>query len=463
MQVGSSAKAVVLGGSMAGLMTARVLARHFGRVTIVERDGIVGEGGPRRGVPQGRHTHGLLSAGRAALEALFPGLFAELLAGGAVPGDLLRSGRWFFEGGHLAQRESGLEGVLVSRPALEEAVRNRVLGLPRIELRQATRAESLLFDEPGERVTGVRLSGGVIGADLVVDATGRGSRAPQWLQRAGYPAPEEEKVEVDDAYTTRLFHRSPASLGGDIAVVVPATPEGKVGGVMLAQEGDRWTVTLVTYFGGKPPEDVPGFVDFASRLPCGDIHAVIRSAEPIGEAASYTFPASLRRRYEKLARFPEGFLVVGDGICSFNPMYGQGMSTAALQAAELDALLPVHADDLRRRFFARASRVVDIPWTIAAGGDLRIPEVRGPRTAGASFVNWYLARLHRAAHRDPELARAFLRVTNLVAQPPSVMHPRLALRVLLGGLGEGSFRSVVAGPGAASAPPSPRRAPGTPR
>jgi hypothetical protein len=215
--------------------------------------------------------------------------------------------------------------------------------------------------------------------------------------------------------------------------VIPPTRDGKRGGVMLAQEGLRWTVTLFAYFGNYAPVELEGFIDFAKTLPSQDIYDVIRHAVPIGDAHSARFPASIRHRYEKLNRFPEGFLVFGDAICSFNPVYGQGMSVAALQAAALEQSLAT-GQLSAQHFFSRAAKVVDSPWRIAVGADLRIPETVGPRSKAIDFVNWYLSKLHKAAHRDPAASVAFLRVANLVAPPPSVMHPRIVMRVLKGNL-----------------------------
>lgn len=426
--------AVVVGASMAGLLAARVLAETFAVVTVVDRDELPHDAAPRRGVPQGRHTHGLLGGGGQALELLFPGISEELMSAGAVAGDLVRDARWFFEGACLSRPASGLVGLLMSRPLLEHAVRMRVRALPNVRLWTSRAVTDLDVDLSRTRVVGVHCEGESVAADLVVDATGRASHTPQWLDRLGFPAPVEERVEVALAYTTRRFARDARALGGDISVVIPPTPEGKQGGVMLAQEGRRWTVTLIAHFGPAAPDDLDGFLEFAAGLPSRDIYDVIRHAEPIGEPASARFPASVRRRYEGLRRFPEGYVVIGDGISSFNPIYGQGMSVAALEALELRSALAEGDGQLARRFFARAAKVVDIPWSIAVGNDLRMPEAVGKRTPLVRAVNWYMAKLHRAAQQDPELSIAFHRVANLLASPPSLMHLRVATRVLRHGL-----------------------------
>ena len=425
-----SGDAIVIGGSMAGLLACRVLADYYKRVILIERDTFPALGEQRRGVPQGKHSHGLLASGRQVLEDLFPGISNDLIEAGAVAGDVARDVRWFNEGGCLSRFPSGLQGLLMSRPFLEGMVRRRVLALKNVLAQEDCQVQGLAATDDRGRVTGVQISGGTIAGDLIVDATGRGSHSPQWLESLGYGKPPEEKVEVALNYTTRFFRRQAHHLQGDVAAVIPPTPEGKRGGVMLAQEGDRWTVTLIAHFGGSAPGELAGFIEFARDLPARYIYDVVREAEPIGEPALTRFPASIRHRYEKLERFPAGYLVFGDAMSSFNPIYGQGMSVAALQALELNKTLSEGTQDLAQRFFARAATVVDIPWSIAVGNDLRMPEATGPRTFGVKLINWYMSKLHRAAHQDPVPALAFHRVANLLAPPPSVMAPRVALRVL---------------------------------
>ncbi len=421
---------------MGGLLAARVLAEHFSWVTLVERDRLPEGAENRRGVPQGRHTHGLLAGGRQVMERLFPGLGDDLLQAGALTGDLVGESRWFHEGGCLARTTSGLDGLLLTRPLLESAVRRRVRALANVTVLTDSTVAGLLGTD---RVEGVRLErNGVsehLRADLVVDATGRGSHSADWLPELGYEAPPVEKVEVALGYTTCFFRRETRHLYGDLAAIIPPTPYGKRGGVMVAQEGGRWTVTLISHFGPCAPTDLDGFREFARTLPAPYIHDVIRDAEPVGEPVSARLPFSIRRRYEQLPRFPEGYLVFGDAICSFNPIYGQGMSVAALEAEVLaECLASPERAPLWQRFFRRAARVVDIPWSIAVGNDLRMKETTGRRTVAVRVINAYISRLHRAAHRDAVLAVAFHRVANLLAPPPSLFHPRIVWRVWRGNL-----------------------------
>ena len=267
-------------------------------------------------------------------------------------------------------------------------------------------------------------------ADLVVDATGRGSRAPRWLAELGYQPPVEETLTVDLGYTSRHYRLDAEVFNGDLAIIVGPTLAQPRGGVAQHQEQDRSIVTLFGILGDHPPTDDAGFLAFAETLPLPDVANLIRDAEPLDEPVLFRYPGSTRRRYELLRRFPDGFLVIGDAVCSFNPMYGQGMSVAAVEAIRL-------RDQLARRPFARAffraiRPVVDTPWQIVTGGDLAFPGVVGRRTPMTRFIGGYLARLHAAAEHDGVLSSAFIRVANLLAAPPSLLHPRIALRVLRG-------------------------------
>ena len=439
-QVGD--RAVVLGASMAGLLAARVLADAYRRVTVIDRDELPQVPGHRRGVPHGRHVHALLARGQQVLEELLPGITAELIALGAPAGDLLANGRWYLSGHLLRQAPSGLVGLCASRPALEGQVRARVRALPNVAFLEGRDIVGLAAAPDGRRVTGVRVrrrgAGGAeeepIGADLVVDATGRGSRTPVWLEAFGYARPEEEQVRIGLGYATRTYRLPPDALGGDLAVIYGSTPEFPRGAAFLRLEGDRWMLTVGGILGDHPPTDPEGFLDFTRSLRFPEIYQAVRDAEPLDDPVPFRFPVSVRRRYERLDPFPDGLLVVGDAVCSFNPVYGQGMTVAALEALTLRRHLGRGVRPRPHRFFADLARVVDVPWDIAVGGDLRFPGVQGRRTPKTRLINGYLTRLHAAAADDAGLAEAFLRVAGLIDPPPALLRPGVALRVLRAGL-----------------------------
>jgi len=428
--------AVVLGASVAGLAAAATLAHRFNTVTIVERDPTppVGEG--RRSVPQGRHAHLLLPAGLRALGQLLPGIESDLDVHGAhvIPAPEFR----FNIGvGRLALSDDSLAITGATRPLLEGVIRARVTDLPGVTLLAGRSVEGLDATDDRGRVTGVRLAAGsgpadeTQPADLVVDATGRRSDSPKWLEALGYDAPEDERMQIGVHYSTRLFRRHPTDLGGCRHVAIATRPGERRGGLALAVEGDRWLVTLVGVVGERPPTELDDFVAYAAGLWRPDLHEVVDGAEPVSEAVTGGFPAHLRRRYDRLRRFPERYVVTGDAVCSLSPVYGQGMTLAIREAQVLAEVLDRHAlEHVGRRCFRRSRSVVDAAWTLATSADLADPDVEGRRTLGWRILNRYVDRAMRAATEDPVVADALLAVNALVAPPPTMLVPRVARRVL---------------------------------
>ena len=433
--------ALVIGGSLAGLMAARILSDHFDQVTILERDPVHDEPESRKGQSHTRHLHGLLAQGLTLISQLFPGIEQSLAAGGAIFGDMGLFMRWYHFDGYKKQYESGLIGGLMSRPFLEWHIRQRVLALPNVTLLVECDVEELLTTSDQARVVGVRVThrGGekqahILSADLVVDASGRGSATPKWLATLGYPKPPESTIRINMGYATRIYRRRPNDLvGAELVMIAGTPPHDKRAGLIFPIEEDRWIVTLSGTQNDHAPLDEAGFLEFARSLAAPDIYKIISRAEPLSNIIPYKFPASLRRHYEKLRRFPNGYLVMGDALCSFNPIYGQGMTSAVMQAAALGELIGErggHLPGLWRDFFRRAAKVVDIPWQLAAGEDFRYPETQGKKAPGTDLVNRYVARVHRAAHYDTVVYGQFLRVMNLMAPPTSLFNPAIIRRVL---------------------------------
>jgi 2-polyprenyl-6-methoxyphenol hydroxylase-like FAD-dependent oxidoreductase len=438
--------AVVVGASLAGLAAAAALAERFDRVTIVDRDALPRSGEHRDGVPQGRHAHLLLPAGRAALAELLPGVLDDLRWRGAHLIDATEV-RFHIAGGRLLLDDvnrpgfnAGLEIVGATRPLLESVVRERVRALAGVRFREEQDAVGLLTTPDRSQVTGVRLlsrdssAEETLAGDLVVDAAGRSSRTPRWLTELGYVAPDQERLHVGVHYTTRLFRREPEDLDGCRHVTVSIPPGERRGGLVLAVEGDRWLVTLVGLLGERPAADLDGFVDYAHTLWAGDVHEVVAAAQAIGEASTGGFPGYVRRRYDRLRRFPGRYVVTGDAMCSLNPVYAQGMTVAISEAKALREVVDQHGlDRVGLRLFRRTGRSVDTAWTLATGADLGHPDVEGPRPARWRLINAYINHLLPVAHGDPVVAKAFLEVIGLGAPPQRLMHPRLVSRVFTGG------------------------------
>jgi 2-polyprenyl-6-methoxyphenol hydroxylase-like FAD-dependent oxidoreductase len=430
--------AIVIGASMGGLLAARALSDFYSTVTVLERDAFPAMDTWRKGVPQGRHTHGLLARGCALLEEFFPGYTSEVVAqSGGLLGDAANDVAWVGRNVTLAHAPSGLTGLLASRPVLEGHLRRRLLGLPNVRALEHCAVQGLASDGARKRVTGVRIRiedkpEETVDADLVVDASGRGSSSAVWLEALGYPPPADEKVEIGIGYMTRTYRRQPTDLGGKLGIVVAGSAPNWRNGAMLAQENDSWIVSAGGFLGDDAPDNDEGFLAYLATLPTRAIHDVVARAEPLSGYKRYRFVSSLRRRYEQLSAFPEHFLVFGDAICSFNPVYGQGMTVAAQEALTLQQCLRADSNDLARRYFRAVANIVDIPWGIAVGNDLRHPQVKGKRAPALRLINWYIGKLHLAATRDSALAIAFLKVVNLDTQPASLLSPANAWRVWQG-------------------------------
>jgi 2-polyprenyl-6-methoxyphenol hydroxylase-like FAD-dependent oxidoreductase len=433
--------AVVLGAGMAGLLAARVLAEAYGRVTVMDRDRLAGPVEHRRGVPQGRHAHVLVTGGTQILDRFFPDLLDELTACGVPVVQDLDQFRFSPSGHrlHLKGRPSDPFICQASRPFLESHVRTRVQALPGMELAERCQAVDLNFDAARQRITGVRIqlrdTGGeeTIDADLVVDATGRGARVPAWLAAHGYEPPRQEQLTINLKYATRHLRLPPGALPDVKVVASGAEPSRPTGFVLFAQEDDRWILTAIGYDGHHPPTEAAGFLDFVQTVAPSDVFAAIRDAEPLDDIVAYRFSANMRRRYDQLHRFPAGLLVFGDALCCTNPAYALGMSVAALQAAALQDTLVRGEADLARRFFRAAAKPIDMAWQLAVGADLALPQVPGPRPLPVRVISAYVNRVQRTAERDPMVAEQFLRVAALQSRAARLFRPSTALRVLLDG------------------------------
>lgn len=438
--------AVVIGGSMAGLLAARVLADHFARVTIVERDRFPATPSFRKGVPQSRHLHILLVRGRELLDQLFPGIVADLHAAGAVDVEWPREVLWLSTAGWSERYTPGITLLSASRELIEWHVRQRVAALPGIAFREECDAAGLLASPDGRTVVGVRLrprtgeTGGreedALAADLVVDASGRDSRAPEWLVALGYPTPRETVVDSFIGYASRYYAPPVDTPLGWKGMILLATVENPRGGGYMPIEGGRWLVTIAGSGRDYPPTDEAGFLDFARGMRSPILYETLRRAEPLSPIVGYRRMENRLLHYERLPRRPERFVVLGDAVCAFNPAYGQGMTVAARSALVLDRCLREQRARRRRddlagladRFQRALARSNALPWLMATGEDLRFPQTSGPRPGPAArLVQRYLDRVIRASTDTPVVGRSFLRVAHLVAPPAVLFHPRVLL------------------------------------
>ncbi|ELS58898.1 putative FAD dependent oxidoreductase [Streptomyces viridochromogenes Tue57] len=424
------------------MLAAHALAGHADRVTVVERDRFPDGTKPRPGVPQGRHPHVLLEGGQSALESLLPGFLAQLRAAGAprvgMPSDLVlwQDGRWFRRLPATTHIYTG------SRAQLEELVRRRVLANPVIGVVEGTDVVGLLGD--ASRVRGVVLrdrSGDARGqertleADLVVDASGSGTKAPQWLTSIGAEAPHEETIDTGLAYASRVYRGKSGVLDGDTVgyYVYPSPDQVHAGGALPLEDGTH-LVIVSGLRGDEPPTDDDEFVTYTKRLPHPLLHQWLDGAEPVSPAFGYRRTANIRRRYDLPGRCPAGFVATGDALCTFNPIYGQGMAVAAMSAVALrDALSdPRRTPTTRRvqRALLAASRQA---WDISAGADRKMPGAVGNAVDGRPadrVADWYLRRVQECYPGDPVVGRAFRAVLSLSEPVTALFAPPVARAAL---------------------------------
>ncbi len=438
--------AIVIGASMAGLLAARVLSDHFERVTVVERDRFPESEQARKGVPQGRHIHILLNKGASILADLFPDLFPALVQDGAIPVDRVADTSWYHFGVWKARFESNLKGYMQSRPFLEWHVRDQLMKRTNVSFIEGCEVAELCATADNSHITGVHLryhnperSEEDRFADLVVDASGRGSRSPQWLTALGYGKVEESRVQVDVGYATRIY-QPPKHVSPDwkVLIVFPTPSDGKRAGAIFPIEGNRWMVTLFGWSRDYPPDDETGFLAYARSLPMPDLYEAIKEAEPLTTIATHKYPANQRRHYERLSRFPEGLIILGDAACSFDPIYGQGMTAAALEASTLNTCLHQRSSariygsgtDLAHGFQKAIAKVLDVPWLLATNEDFRFPETQGHRPRWTGLLHWYTRRLFGLAASDPRTTLRSYEVLNMIKPPTALFEPRILFAVL---------------------------------
>ncbi len=448
--------AVVLGGSIAGLFAAAALARHLPRVLIVDRDDLVTAAGPRRGVPQARHPHSLSTGATADLEELLPGILDDLRSAGATVSTNLA--RYHFEiNGHpfvVPEVEFTPHSYQARRGLLEDLVRARVLGLPQVEVVDPSDIVDLVGTDG--RVHGVvvapRRPGSslrTVAADLVVDATGRGSRTPTWLAANGYAAPEVDEVKVDIVYTSQDVSMPRDALAENL-VLVSASPTRPTGCALIRAEHDTWSVMVYGYGGRAPEQSFAGVLDGLRSLVPEHVVGAVAAATPLAETQRFRYPASRWHRYDRLRRMPQGLVVLGDAVAGFNPIYGQGMTSALRQALVLGDWARAGAAD-PRRFQRKAAKPIGDIWQLATGADLASPFVDGEAAGPAALVGRYIGAVQTAAEVDPEVARRFSRVIGLTDPAAGLLSPTMMLRVARGVREQRRRSAVPAVPGRSSA------------
>lgn len=425
--------AVVLGASMAGLLAGRVLADAYEQVTVIEKDSLGAAGGPRPGVPQAGHPHLLLGAGQRTIEDFFPGFDEDVRAAGGLVIDWSTDLHYYDEGGYIAESPDRIPMFAASRPLFDRVVHQHLEGLDSLRIRDDCQFIEYQHDPDRRAVDGVsvREDGTEVSlaADLVVDATGRTSRTANWLEEEGYRSPRVDEVEIGLTYSTLQFERPPDDRR---MLFVPPSPPRKIGGGAFPVEGGRWLVTLVGVHGVTPPTEAAAFADFAAELPVPAVRRLVENHPVVDDGVhQYPFPSSVWRHYEALDRVPANLLVTGDAVASFNPVYGQGISIAALEALQLHHVLATGSPEERpTAFYDRLHSLIRLAWQLSVGADFGFPQTTGPKPRFTDLTNWYLSRLLRTAQEDRAIAERFARVVMMLDPPRALLTPKTVWRVL---------------------------------
>lgn len=430
-------QAIVVGGSLAGMLAARALAAHFERVLVLDRDTLPSDPAPRRATPQAHHVHMLLKGGENAIEVLLPGFCAELDARGALTvtsRDTLAA----FEFGFAPRFDSPMKLHSQSRWLLEHVVRSLVLArTPNLELRSGVAVRGLARNAAANRIDGVITDAGEapLAGELVIDATGRREEALRWLGALGLPAPPVESVNVDFGYASMVLELDATQERDWRMLAVGNLPRvGARGAVILPIEGGRAMCSLGGRAGDYPPEEREAVIEFAASLPQQVMAETLRRARFLSPVARMIYPANRFRHYEQYASLPLGLLPLGDALCSFNPTYGQGMSSAALQALALHETLASRTAgeglrELSQRYLARAAEVARMPWRQANYNDFLYPTTEGDRSMFSVEETQYRTALQFAAMRDEVVREKLDAVNQLLAPFEVLLAPEIRARV----------------------------------
>lgn len=453
--------AIVVGGSMAGLLAAKMLLTHFNHVTVVERDVLPQQPEWRRGVPQANHGHVLLLRGEQILEELFPGIGKDLVESGVPEIDWGTECTWLTMWGWLPRSQSGFKTHLCSRVRLEWTVRQRLMAEPNLTILEGCNVDRLLINEQGSRVTGIVIrqtnqarnqnsdhhQPETLMSDFVVDASGRNSLLPQWLENLGYAKPSETIINSFLGYATRWYER-PGNESWKMMAIALKPPVEKRSGMLIAMEDNRWVLTL-SGIGDYPPTDEEGFLEFARSLRNPMIYEAIKDAKPISPIYGYRRTENCWRHYESLSRFPEGIVALGDAVCAFNPVYAQGMTTAALSVKLLDQCLHKYysrsyyshnhhlhnpkskTSRFSHRYQTQLASLLKMPWLMATSEDFRWDSTVGGKPGlFTRLMHRYMDQVAKLALVDLDSYSTFVEVIHMLKPPSALMHPKITARVL---------------------------------
>lgn len=442
----SFGRAVVIGGSVAGLTAARVLSHHFETVTVIERGPLADGLDFPKGVPQARHPHLLLLRGERILEELFPGFRQNLLDGGAQRINVGQDLNIRVPTGWLPQYETEIEATATSRRLLDYTIYRQVQALSNVTFKPDAEVKGLCTDEANQAVIGVQLYNRALGmtedvpAEFVVDASGRSSKGPEWLAQLGYGRPQEQTVNAFPGYSTRIYE-IPERFDGQwkTLYIMPNPPEITRGAVVMPMEGNRWHVSLFGMNRDYPPTDEDGFLAFAHSLVSPEVYNALQFAKPVSPIWGYRQAENRLRRYDQLDQYLDGFVALGDAVYALNPVYGQGITLASIANQLLNQLLEKHAvysaanrfSGLAATFQKELAKELAIPWQAATTEDMRWPSTEGDQKLDfpSKLIGRYFDMVMKTMPHSADVTDAFYHVQQMIASPAVLLRPTILAQV----------------------------------
>lgn len=421
-------KAVVIGGGIAGLLCARVLSDVSKEVTVFEKENLPADFSARKGVSQGFHNHTLLDSGRRILDEYFPGFSEELIKLGNKKVDQTAGLKWFHHGVWKYRKPTDLPMNIQSRWHLEGLVRKHIKKIDNISIQKAKIKDVLIVND---RIDAVLTDDNKeVKADIVMDCSGPASQLKKWLPQHGYACPPELRIKIDLKYSSFLYKRDPdAKYDWEALAIYPEAPMGHRSGVVFpvidAVHGPCWLVTAVGRNGEFAGSSHEEFLEFMKNLDKPDIYECISSWELLEDKGHHTaFHENIRTYYDHLLRYPAGLLPCGDSFGRINPIFGQGMSIAAIESEILKKTLSEVNDlkTLSSLYLKRTGCFFDIPWFLVNCEDWRYPHIPGRRKA-VKLINWYTGRLHKLCSNDKQIVSDMYNVLHFNKKPLCLFKP----------------------------------------
>ncbi|MEC3250424.1 NAD(P)/FAD-dependent oxidoreductase [Bacillus cereus] len=433
-------KAIVIGGSMAGKFAAKALSTSFKEVIIIEAGERWDGKSSRKRVPQSNHPHVLLKGGENAIEELFPNITNELIEAGSIINNFTRDLKWHQFGLWKQPFIGEVHMIQQSRPLLELHIQKRIHQISNITIKYETLVKGLLVDAKLNKVCGVKVkyletnTQEEVHADLVVDASGFGSKSIEWLREYEIKV-QEEKVRIDLFYATKMFKlKENEELDCCNMLMSPSFPDNPYGVLIQTIEDNRYFVTFSGYANEKAPQTDDEFYDFAENLSISNVTDFLNKAEGITDIKTYKIPYQVRRRFDLVNNVPEGLLVIGDAQCRFDPVFGQGVSVAAMEAHQLQLLLQDRKQldkTFTQQFYKKAATIIETPWDMTTTEISRHPQLKRELTTKQKFQLWYTKQIYRLSASNSDVYIRLVRVMNLIRSPFHLFHPKVLLSILL--------------------------------